>query len=94
MNAVFAILAPLRFLRGSILDPFGHTAERRAERALVREYEQIVDALCAGLRPERQELALQLASWPDEIRGFGHVKLRNLAQLQPRLARWRAQWAA
>ncbi len=94
LNAVFAVLAPLRFLRGSALDPFGHTAERKAERDLLRTYEAVVGELAAGLTPEHLPLALQLAAFPDQIRGFGHVKLRSLDQVRPQVEQWRAQWQA
>jgi indolepyruvate ferredoxin oxidoreductase len=92
MGGVFALLAPLRLLRGTPLDLFGYGAERKAERALVRRYEAVVDELIAGLAPERLDLALRLASFPDEIRGFGHVKQASLARVQPQLDQWRAQW--
>jgi indolepyruvate ferredoxin oxidoreductase len=94
LGGVFAVLAPLRFLRGTPLDPFGHTAERRAERALVRDYEELVAELLAGMTRQNMALALRLAGFPEEIRGFGHVKLRSLEQVRPQLAQWRAQWRA
>jgi indolepyruvate ferredoxin oxidoreductase len=86
MKGAFGLLAKLRFLRGTGFDPFGRTAERRAERALIGEYEQLVDELLARLNADNHALAIQLASLPEEIRGFGHVKERNLAAV-------RAKWA-
>jgi indolepyruvate ferredoxin oxidoreductase len=65
-------------LRGTPLDPFGRTAERRTERRLISDYEALVDKLLADLAPERLDLAVQLASLPEQIRGFGHVKERHL----------------
>jgi len=94
MAGVFAVLAPLRFLRGTPFDPFGHSAERRMERALVREYESLVAQLLEGLTRQNLPLAVRLAGFPDEIRGFGHVKLRSLERVRPQLAAWRQQWAA
>jgi indolepyruvate ferredoxin oxidoreductase len=78
MVRVFGVLAKLRFLRGTALDPFGYTAERRTERRLVGDYEQLVDELIARLAPENHHLAVGLAAIPEKIRGFGHVKMRHL----------------
>ncbi len=74
----FRILAKLKGLRGTAFDVFGHTAERRTERRLISEYEATVDELLAGLSKENARLAVEIASIPEEIRGFGHVKLRHL----------------
>jgi indolepyruvate ferredoxin oxidoreductase len=78
------LLARLRGLRGTWLDPFGHTAERKLERQLIVEYEALVDVLLAGLRADRLDLAVQLARGPDAIRGYGHVKLANVATARAR----------
>ena len=79
MGPIFKILSSLKGLRGTPLDPFGYTAERRTERALIREYEETVERLLARLTPQNHALALQIAAIPDEIRGFGHIKARTLA---------------
>lgn len=71
-------LSRLRFLRGTPLDPFGWTAHRRRERALVREYEATLDELLAGLSPETRALAVDIASVPEGIRGFDLVKEQHL----------------
>jgi indolepyruvate ferredoxin oxidoreductase len=75
---VFRMLAKFKFLRGTAFDPFGYTAERKIERALVREYETLLEEIFAKLTPENHPLAVGLAVIPDKIRGFGHVKLRHL----------------
>ena len=78
--AVVQVLArACKGLRGTAFDPFGYTEERRTERALIREYEQTIEQLLAGLTPQNQPLAVQIASLPEEIRGFGHIKTRNVA---------------
>ena len=87
MMTVFRVIAPLRLLRGTVLDPFGHTEERQAERALLVEYEQLVEDLLQRLSPRTLSLSVELASLPDNIRGFGHVKDRNIRTA-------RARWAA
>jgi indolepyruvate ferredoxin oxidoreductase len=74
----FRLLAKLRFLRGTPLDPFGHTLERRAERQLIEDYESMLDQVLAALTPVNHHLAIGLAAIPEKIRGFGHVKQRHL----------------
>jgi indolepyruvate ferredoxin oxidoreductase len=78
MLTVFALLAKLKFLRGTALDPFGYTAERKIERRLVGDYEMLLDELLARLSPDNHHLAVGLAAIPEKIRGFGHVKGRHL----------------
>ncbi|HEY4774113.1 MAG TPA: DUF6537 domain-containing protein, partial [Xanthobacteraceae bacterium] len=76
---LFRVLAKLRVLRGSALDPFGYTAERGAERRLIGDYEAMIEEIFAGLTPENHHLGVGLAAIPEKIRGFGHVKTRHLA---------------
>ncbi len=92
MRHAFKLLAKLRFLRGTAFDPFGWTAERRKERALIERYRATVEELLAGLSPERLPLALTIASLPERIRGFGHVKERHLAEVEPRWDALLLQW--
>jgi indolepyruvate ferredoxin oxidoreductase len=92
MAAVFALLARGKFLRGSVLDVFGYTRERRMERALVTEYEQVIEQVIGALAPHNRELALRLAQYPESIRGFGHVKVSSIEAVRPALAQLRAQW--
>ena len=75
---MFRILAALRSLRGTALDIFGLTAERKMERQLIAAYENLITELCGALTPANKALALALASLPDKIRGFGHVKERHV----------------
>jgi indolepyruvate ferredoxin oxidoreductase len=74
----FKVLAKLKFLRGGRLDAFGYTKERRVERQLITEYEATVGELIAALSIENHALAVRIASIPEDIRGFGHVKERNI----------------
>src|SRR5262249_28582852 len=76
MLRAFAVLARLRRLRGTWLDPFGYTAERRVERRLIAEYRALIDDVAARLSPANHTVAVALAELPDRIRGFGHVKRR------------------
>jgi indolepyruvate ferredoxin oxidoreductase len=87
MLGAFKVLAKLRFLRGSALDIFGRTEERRTERQLIADYEKTVDELLSELTPDNHGLAVQIARIPEEIRGYGHVKLRHLKVAQEKQAK-------
>jgi indolepyruvate ferredoxin oxidoreductase len=78
----FGLLARLKFLRGTPFDPFGWTAHRRLERELVRDYEARIAELLAGLSRDNLDLAVQIASLPEGIRGFGDVKERHLEDVR------------
>lgn len=78
MMSAFRLLAGLRFLRGSKLDVFGYAAERKQERQLITDYENTIDELLAGLTSQNHEIAVAIASIPEHIRGYGHVKERHL----------------
>ena len=80
VRPVMHLLAALRFLRGTPFDVFGHTEERRTERALVREYRECIESLLPDLAAGNLDLAVRIASIPDGIRGYGHVKERHIAQ--------------
>lgn len=94
MRSAFGVLAKLKGLRGTALDPFGRTEERRTERALIAEYRKTVDELLAKLTPERLPLALEIARLPEDIRGFGHVKERHLSAVRTKWDTLMAQWRA
>jgi indolepyruvate ferredoxin oxidoreductase len=78
MMGAFGVLARFKFLRGTPLDPFGYSAERRMERRLVKEYRVLLDELLAGLKPGNHQLAVAIVSIPEKIRGFGPVKEKHL----------------
>ena len=78
MMRAFGVLAKLRRFRGTALDPFGKTAERRMERALIGDYETLVAELVGALAPHNHSLAVELARIPEHIRGYGHVKDRHV----------------
>ncbi len=78
MLPVFRVLAKLKFLRGTAFDPFGRSAERRAERKLIADYEALLAEIFSRLAPDNHHLAVALVSIPEKIRGFGHVKVRHL----------------
>jgi len=84
MMAAFGLLAKFKGLRGPRLDPFGMTAERRAERALITGYRATIEEVLKGLGAANRGLAVEIAEVPLAIRGFGHVKERNLAEAEAR----------
>ncbi|MDQ2915790.1 MAG: indolepyruvate ferredoxin oxidoreductase family protein, partial [Pseudomonadota bacterium] len=86
MLPVFRVLAKMRRFRGGALDIFGRTEERRQERALIGQYETLVDELLSRLSPQNYEVAVSLASIPEHIRGYGHVKDRHLKDAKAREA--------
>jgi indolepyruvate ferredoxin oxidoreductase len=92
MRTAFGWLAKMKGLRGSALDPFGKTEERRTERALIGEYRAAIDELLSGLDAERLTQAVEIARIPEEIRGYGHVKARHLATARAKWATLMAQW--
>ena len=94
MHKAFGVLAKLKGLRGTAFDVFGRTEERRTERALIEQYKASVLELLQGLNAERLPLAVEIASIPEQIRGYGHVKARHLATARPKWDGLMAQWRA
>ena len=90
--AGFKLLAKLKGLRGTALDIFGRTEERKTERALIGEYRASIEEVIASLTAANHTTALEIASLPEQIRGYGHVKERNLAAARVRWAELLAKW--
>jgi len=74
---VLPLLAAMRRLRGTPLDVFGWSAERRAERALLAEYEATLDHIAVTLEAHRADAAVALAAWPSGVKGYGPVRAQN-----------------
>ncbi|MDH1901047.1 indolepyruvate ferredoxin oxidoreductase family protein [Comamonas aquatica] len=94
IRSAFGVLAKLKGLRGTPLDLFGRTAERRTERALIVEYRDCIAQLLPQLTADRLELAVQIARIPEDIRGYGHVKERHLAAARSKWQGLMQQWQA
>jgi indolepyruvate ferredoxin oxidoreductase len=94
MVGVFGLLKHLKGLRGSALDVFGYSQERRSERRLIADYRATVTALLGKLSANNHAQALELARLPDGIKGFGHVKARHLEAVQAKWDALLAQWKA
>ena len=90
---VFGVLVRMRRLRGTRLDPFGYTRVRRVERELIAEYTGLLDDLLASLSPGNHALAVELASLPDEVRGYEQVKLDNVTRYREHLTELRGTFA-
>jgi indolepyruvate ferredoxin oxidoreductase len=93
----FKLLKQFKGLRGTALDVFGYTEERRMERALIQEYQATIDKVLAQLQAghvsaERYALALELARLPESMKGFGHVKARNVDAARRKWADLEAKW--
>ncbi|HEU0159553.1 MAG TPA: DUF6537 domain-containing protein, partial [Hyphomicrobiaceae bacterium] len=91
MLPVFRLLAKGKRLRGTAWDPFGYTQERKLERQMIADYERLLDELSQRLSPQTHATATALASLPLEIKGFGHIKLRNYKAAKVREAALLAQ---
>ncbi|PVE24629.1 indolepyruvate ferredoxin oxidoreductase family protein [Microvirga sp. KLBC 81] len=95
MMKAMRVLAKFKSLRGTPLDVFGYTHERRTERELIREFEGRIGEIVSKLNADNHAIAVGLANIPQKIRGFGHIKERNLktakAEEAELLAKFRAE---
>ncbi|HEY5863226.1 MAG TPA: indolepyruvate ferredoxin oxidoreductase family protein [Casimicrobiaceae bacterium] len=94
MMSAFRILAKMRRFRGGALDIFGRSSERQMERRLIGEYETLIGEVVDKLTPQNYELAVDLASIPEYVRGYGHVKERHARDAKVREAALLAQFRA
>jgi indolepyruvate ferredoxin oxidoreductase len=88
----FQFLAKMKWLRGTALDVFGYTEERKQERRLIQSYSAAILEVMGGLNTSnlnkrKMDIALQIAALPHKVRGFGHVKENNMAQFNSELER-------
>jgi indolepyruvate ferredoxin oxidoreductase len=90
----FKLLKQLKVLRGSALDVFGYTEERRTERELIQQYLASLEMLMAKLDTSNHALALEMVRIPEQIKGFGHVKARHLAAARLKWDALKVQWSA
>lgn len=75
---LFHVMTKLKVLRGTPLDIFGYTAERKMERQLIRDYRETITGMLPKLTRENVTLAVEIAAIPEDIRGYGHVKEEHL----------------
>ena len=86
MRKCLPLLASLKWLRGKPIDPFGHTEERRAERAMIADYHAMLDEQLPRLTAERLATVTILAELPDAVRGFGPIKEKAIEEMRERRA--------
>jgi indolepyruvate ferredoxin oxidoreductase len=89
----FKLLAKLKGLRGTAFDIFGKTEERKMERALITQYQASIEKLLPALSAANTATALEIARIPEQIKGFGHVKERNVVAVQKRWQQLEAELA-
>ncbi|MEO1066827.1 MAG: indolepyruvate ferredoxin oxidoreductase family protein, partial [Pseudomonadota bacterium] len=82
----FRLLKKLKGLRGTPFDVFGYTSERKMERRLIKDYEKTVRAVLSLASRETEDIAVEIAMVPDQIRGFGPVKEKSVQEAEKRTA--------
>jgi indolepyruvate ferredoxin oxidoreductase len=82
MLKAFGLLARFKYLRGTPLDPFGYSSERKLELQLIEDYQRSVDYLLEQLNAGNYRSAVALAELPEQIRGYGHVKEQSLLKVR------------
>ncbi|MFT3790613.1 MAG: indolepyruvate ferredoxin oxidoreductase family protein [Rudaea sp.] len=92
MFRAFKLLAKFKGLRGGALDIFGKTAERKTERRLIVDYFATVDELLSKLDLDNLKLAVEIASIPEQIRGYGHIKEADFVKAALRREQLLAAW--
>lgn len=94
MLTAMKVLAKFRFLRGSVLDVFGYTAERKADREVLVAYRSMIDALLQDLTADNLMQAVDIANLPDQLRGYGHVREQSLREYELHRLQLLEQWQA
>jgi indolepyruvate ferredoxin oxidoreductase len=94
MLSAFKLLAKLKGLRGTVFDVFGKTEERKMERALITQYQASIEKLLPPLNATNAATALEIARLPEQIKGYGHVKERNVAAAQKRWSQLETEFAS
>ena len=75
---LFKFIVIFKFLRGTYFDPFAYLDERKKERLLINDYKDRILEICSKLTKDNYKLAVEIASIPDKIRGFGYIKNQNI----------------
>ena len=89
----FKLLKHFKVFRGTVLDVFGYTQERRTERALIAQYRASVEVILEQLNANNHALALEIARIPEQIKGYGHIKARHLAAARQKWDILKMQWS-
>ena len=86
MMTAFTVLAKFKGLRGTAFDIFGYSDERKMERQLIGDYEKTLEELLAKVSADNYDVAVDIASVPEFIRGYGNVKHRHFVEAKKREA--------
>jgi indolepyruvate ferredoxin oxidoreductase len=86
MLTAFRVLAKLKWLRSTPLDIFGYSDERKVERTLIEQYRETITELLPQLTRANLSHAVAIASIPEDIRGYGHIKDHHIATAKKREA--------
>ncbi|HZB40384.1 MAG TPA: DUF6537 domain-containing protein, partial [Ilumatobacter sp.] len=85
-DPAFKALRSMKRVRGTLADPFRWAEVRRLERAMIPEYEKALDTLTKGLREDKLDEAVAIATLPDQVRGYEHIKLERAKRYRAELA--------
>lgn len=94
MIKAFRVLSALKPLRGTPVDPFGYSKDRRLDRALRAEYERTIDTIASNLSRTNHAVAVDLASWPEQVRGYGPIRERHAGHARTNRAALEKQFAS
>ena len=94
MLTAFKLLAKMKGLRGTALDIFGKTEERKMERALITQYRASIEKLLLALNAMNAATAIEIARIPEQIKGFGHVKERNVVAARVKWSKLEAEFSS
>ena len=89
---MFKGLSKLKFLRGTIIDPVGKTKERKMERFLISQYKEDMNKILEEVNSKNLSLAVQIASIPEMIRGYGHVKEEHMKKASLKRSQLLESW--
>jgi indolepyruvate ferredoxin oxidoreductase len=84
MMTAFSVLSKFKGLRGTAFDIFGYSEERKMERQLIADYEKALDELLSKVSADSYDLAVDIASIPEFIRGYGNVKHQHFVEAKKR----------
>ena len=82
---LFSLMSKFKFLRGTAFDLFGYAEVRRTERALVQEYQQLIDKMSNNLSAENYDKMVAIAKLPDMIRGYEDIKMENVKEYREKV---------
>ena len=92
ITPLFGLLARMKFLRNTPFDIFGYHAERREERLLLADYQALLAEVADQLNADNYPLACQLLALPEQVKGYGYIRMANLEKMRPQWQALHQQW--